>query len=399
MNLWRKIRGGDSSSGQVLVIVAIGLVVIVAMVGLVVDGGYAWGKQRETQNGADSAAEAGAVVIMQNVAGVVPAKTDTDVLAAVNAAGVASNIGTPDAYYTNITGGLLNQFGVIVADRSLAAKVGAGVLPPGASGVQAVGSQTFNTFLAGIIGFRQFTTTAPATAVAGYEGGTCGADAGCLVLPVTVPVTIVTCDGSNNPVPAPGSPKWPAPSNVTVIPLCKNGPGNVGWIDWTPPAGGTSELVNAVLTPSNIALTWPGWYFVTSTGDVNSAPLENALRTYDGKVVQFPQFDLTCDAQPTGPLNTDCPAGHVGGNGQQQWYHLAGMGSFFMCAASDTDCHTKGYDYGAYVNGSNKPICDTGNGATACLVGRFTVISYKGSVSAAPGPNPGAATVTVQLIR
>ena len=44
--------------GQVLVIVAGALVALIAMVGLVIDGGYAWGQQRDTQNGADAAAKA-----------------------------------------------------------------------------------------------------------------------------------------------------------------------------------------------------------------------------------------------------------------------------------------------------------------------------------------------------
>ena len=43
--------------------IALSLVVIVAMVWLVIDGGYAWGQQRKTQNGADSMAEAGAAVL------------------------------------------------------------------------------------------------------------------------------------------------------------------------------------------------------------------------------------------------------------------------------------------------------------------------------------------------
>src|SRR3990172_8935396 len=55
--------------GQVLVIVAVAMVAIVAMVGLVVDGGFAWGKQRDTQNAADAAAEAGAIVMAQRLAG------------------------------------------------------------------------------------------------------------------------------------------------------------------------------------------------------------------------------------------------------------------------------------------------------------------------------------------
>ena len=398
MNILRRLRERSSERGQVLVIVAVGMVIVVAMVGVVVDGGYAWGKQRATQNGADSSAEAGAVVLMQKLAGV--PKLDADVLAAVNAAALASHIDVPNAWYTNITGDLLTSLGAVTTNRANAVKVGVGPIPPGASGVFAVGSQTFDTFLARIIGFGQFTATAPATAVAGYQG-TCDSSAGCNLLPVTVPVTVVTCDGQNNPVPAPGNPvpTWNTTGQISLMPLCKAGPGNVGWLDWTPPSGGTSELIQAILHASNPEITWPGWYFVTSTGNVNSKGVEDALRTYDGKPVSFPQFDNTCDATPTGPGVNDCPAGHVGGNGQNQWYHIAAMGSLIFCSNSDADCAAKGYAHGSYVNGNNKPICDTGNGATSCLIGKFTVISTQGKVTAAPGPIPHGASLTVQLIK
>ena len=55
--------------------------------------------------------------------------------------------------------------------------------------------------------------------------------------------------------------------------------------------------------------------------------------------------------------------------------------------------------HGAFINGTDKPICDTGNGATSCLAGKFTILSGSGEVSAAPPPNPGTAQVGVQLIR
>ena len=77
-------RRDTDERGQILVIVAVGLVIMVAMVGIVIDGGYAWGKQRETQNGSDAASEAGALLLAQNLAGTVPAKTDAEVRAAVN---------------------------------------------------------------------------------------------------------------------------------------------------------------------------------------------------------------------------------------------------------------------------------------------------------------------------
>ena len=139
--------------------------------------------------------------------------------------------------------------------------------------------------------------TARATAVTGYLQGTCTAAQGnaCALLPVTVPVNIVTCDGSNSPVNT-GVPWVLGP--VYKVPLCQNGPGNVGWIDWTPPGGGTSELIGSIQTPNNPAIDLPSWNYVTETGNVNSAGVETALRAYDGEVVLIPQFDQTCGPGP-----------------------------------------------------------------------------------------------------
>ena len=164
--------------GQILVIVALGLVVMVAMVGIVIDGGYAWGKQRETQNGSDAASEAGAVLLAQNLAGTVPAKTDADVRACGEPVAVANGIGpAPAAWYTDFNGNLLDATGAIAPDTGSAAQVGnvSNAIPPGTMGVRVDGQQTFDTFLARVIGFNQFTTTTTATARAGYLGGTCSA--------------------------------------------------------------------------------------------------------------------------------------------------------------------------------------------------------------------------------
>ena len=84
-----------------------GMIVIVAMVGLVIDGGNAWGQQRHAQNGADAIAEAGATVLAQRLAGVAPARTDGDVGCAVEAAATANEVTNPQAFYTDIDGNLL----------------------------------------------------------------------------------------------------------------------------------------------------------------------------------------------------------------------------------------------------------------------------------------------------
>jgi len=391
--------------GQVLVIVAVAMVAIVAMVGLVVDGGFAWGKQRDTQNAADAAAEAGAIVMAQRLAGVVPTKTDADVERAVLLAGSENAVDPPDAWYTNITGDLLDPTGAVTTNRADAAKVGDDTIPLNAAGVEAIGSQSFPTFLVRVIGFDQLTVTAPATAVAGYVTDVCSAEAGCDVIPVTVPVTVLGCDGQNDPEPADPVTDWSVTTTPITVPLCKNGPGNVGWLDWTPTGGGTSELEDSIRFPDNDQMTIPDWFYVTATGNINSTQIEDALNErWGGEVALIPQFDATCDAAPTGPGLNDCPAGNLGGNGSNQYYHLPQFAAFQFCGGTPNWCDGSGgapaYAKGAYITGSDAATCDTGNGGTSCLAGRF--VNFLGGPYTV-GPGSGAATETnligVQLLR
>jgi hypothetical protein len=396
-------RRRASERGQVLVIVGLSLIILTAMTGLVIDGGFAWGKQRITQNASDAASEAGAVVLAQKLAGSTPSKTDADVLQAVDAAFADNSVAKQAAYYVDVQGGLLDPMGSVAASTATAAQVGSGAIPPNAAGVQAVGTQTFDTFLARVIGINQFTTTAPATAVAGYLTQVCSAASGCDVIPVTIPVTVLGCDGSNNPAPVQPATAWPITDEPIVVPLCKNGPGNVGWLDWTPTGGGTSEVIASIANPNNPAIDLPSWQYITATGNVNSKGVEDAINdNYAGKVVQIPQFDLTCDTQPSGPLTTNCPTANVGGNGSNQWYHLPQFAAFQLCKSTIPKCmnnsYGKQFTQGAYVNGNNASVCNTGNGATACLVGRFVSFVTKGTVGPGSGLNPATNLIGVQLI-
>ena len=56
-------HGNDGSRGQVIAIVALAMVALLAGTGFVVDGGIAMSEQRATQNAADAAARAGALVL------------------------------------------------------------------------------------------------------------------------------------------------------------------------------------------------------------------------------------------------------------------------------------------------------------------------------------------------
>jgi hypothetical protein len=301
---------------------------------------------------------------------------------------------------------------------TVATPVGGGMLPHTSSttpdcpsltvgppaGVLVFGHKTLRTYIAPVIGISTLDINARAAAVSGYLQGSCDATQGeyCAVLPVAIPVNIVTCDGNNNPVNTQTA--WNL-YQVYQVPLCKNGPGNVGWLDWTPPSGGTSEVINSILHPDNPAINLPSWQGVTETGNPNAQAVEDAVNFYDGQTVLIPQFDATCSSSPdnsqiSSAPNYGCPAGSLGGNGQNQWYRVASFAYFHLCDGGDADCLALGATQGAYINGNNSAICDSGNGATSCLVGRFVKILATGTVG--PGVGGGTSnnkTIGVQLIK
>jgi hypothetical protein len=123
------------------------------------------------------------------------------------------------------------------------------------------------------------------------------------------------------------------------------------------------------------------------------------MRKYDGAAVMIPQFDITCNTTPSGPGIDGCPDESVGGTGTNQWYHMAGMSTLRLCSPTIPGCSAAGFTHGTYLNGNNQNPCDTGNGATSCLAGKFEILSVEGEVAANPPPNLGTANVGVQLIK
>jgi hypothetical protein len=429
--------GRTESSGQALVIMVAAIVAMLAVAGLVVDGGNAWANQRIAQNGSDAAAEAGAVVLAQRLAGATApvAGWDATVNGAITSSAAGNGITVGAAYYTDICGIPLKSDGSAALtasgayDFASAQRVGSG-LPTVVSstpdcpnrtvgpvaGVIVLAQKVLQTYLAGVVGLNSISINTQSTAATGYLQESCAATQGeaCALLPVAIPVDILSCDGSGNAVLAQPLTAWNADGKtVYKVPLCKNGPGNVGWLDWTPPAGGTSELIQSILTPDNPAIALPSWQYVSATGNVNSLGVETALRTYDGMDVMIPQFDWTCGPGPNGsPSNalvkspTDnygclsATTNDLGGNGSNQWYRIPSFAHFRMCIITDADCAAAGVAYGAYVNGNNSTVCDTGNGATACLVGKFESIVGEGTIAAGFGGGSGnSKAIGVQLLK
>lgn len=388
--------------GQALVIMVLALVAIIAGTGLIIDGGNAWAQQRITQAGNDASSEAGAVVLAARLAGATApvAGWDAAVETAILDSAGKNDILVSVAYYTDICGTLLRPDGTKAASAAQAAVVGDGTLPANnntnpdcpsgivgpVAGVQVEARRDFSTYISGVIGITSLKASTTATAVTGFLQGTCDAASGCVVLPVTAPVTVVTCAGNGEAEPTPVP--WPENARV-IVPLCKNNPGNVGWLDWTPKGGGASELEASILNPDNPPIDLPSWQYVTATGNVNSKKIEDALNTYIGQVVLFPMFDLTCAEDPNfadTKVPPDYGCGDVGGNGSNQWYRFPQFAAFELERA--------------HISGSNKAACDTGNGATSCLIGKFVDFVTSGTVGpGAGGGSTESSVLGVQLIK
>ena len=434
--------GRAGQAGQALVVMVGVMLLSIAILAVIVDGGNVLTQQRVAQTGADSTAEAGAVVFAARLAGAaVPAGGwDGEVATKIAQSAASNNVTVQAAYYTDICGIPLKPDGTAAINLDgtenlgAAATVGSG-LPGGSAttpdcpsltvgpvaGVMVLGHKDVGTFVARAIGVASIPVTTRATAVAGYLQGQCGADQGqwCAVLPVTIPVNTVTCDGSNDVVP--GSTAWPW-NVVLTVPLCKDAPGNIGWLDWDPPSGGASELDCSIVNPDNPAITLPSWQYVAATGNTNgggscvdvvtgvnyTGGVEGAIRKYDGQIVLIPQFDMICRAKTNDPdpISTKpivetsplygCPNPPGGGNGQNIWYRMPSFAYFELCTTTNPDCTGR---HGAYVGGNNKNICDTGNGATSCLVGKFTDVLGTGTVGPGSGSGTGSKALGVQLIK
>ncbi len=380
-------RDRGRKRGQVIVIFAGGLIAIVLGVGLVIDVGYAWAQQRNTQNGADASARAGAVVLAQRQAeGSASTKTSLDVWNAIQATAGSNGVtvGATDAHYTDYLGNLIpgdsvvKQTGPIPADGTGAP----------AAGVKIDASRNQGTFLIRVVGIDNWAIGQTATAVAGPTTGCFDTNDGCNLLPITFPVTVFACTNNGKTLPVNPPQAWAVGQPIT-LPICGGNPGSVGWLDWTPPAGGASELADVILNPPPVSVPLPSWQYVTQTGDISAKTVEDALNTYAGQVVSVPIFDSTCNVTPADNQLSGCPPASVGGTGVNQWYHITKFLSFQLESPK-----------GAFVNGNNTAVCAVAN-AKECLKGAFVTFVTEGPVGA-PCPASGCEAGTafaIQLIK
>jgi hypothetical protein len=361
--------------GQVIVIAAMAMISLIGGVALILEAGNAYAHQRETQNGADAVANAGATVLAERLGGT--AKTDGDVVAAMSTVSTANALGSYLGYYTDVAGQLLTNGGAVAGGFGSAARVGDGTIPPGAQGVQARSSQDFATTFGRVIGFPQFTSTADATSVAGALSG--GA-----ILPVVFPVNIVDCETNgdlgtgeiNWQISNPDGPD--ADTNPEgqeyIVPLCKTGGGSFMVLDLD---GTPNNCEDEVANPPAVQFASFPVTVQSDNGNNCAKPMEDEVNAKSGQVVFIPICDGDCTT--TG--------------GSHATYHIIRVAAFFLDYMSDQN---GGQNTACQGNGTTLvPIA--GNGSSSCIAGWFVRYITTGAVTG--GPIQGAGAIGIQLVK
>lgn len=350
-------------------------------VALLIEGGNAYAQQRSVQNGADAAANAGAMVLAQRLAGVT--LTDANVASAISASRTANGLDANSAYYTDVAGNPIDAAGNVTT-AALAAEVGGGtnnptaIIPPNAQGVHDGGSRTFGTSFGRVIGINQLASSADAIAVTGrLTGG--------VFLPVVFPVNIVDCEVNGDL--GIGEDQWslsqppllPHPTGQEyIVPLCKTGSGSFMILDLDP----SKTCLQEVTDPPAIQFDTFPTYVNSDNGNDCSNRIDTAVNSLQGQVVMVPICDGECTTS--------------GGSNAQ--YHVIKVASFFIDYMSSTNdpnnskCKsTTSPTYGTTI----VPI--RGNGSDSCIAGWFLRYINTGPVGAGPVGNSDA--IGIQLIK
>lgn len=391
MNRRRSRHQIRRQSGQILPIAALAMLGIVAMVALVLEGGNAYAQQRQTQNAADAAANAGATVLARRFG--IGTLTDGDVNTAVQGTAATNGMASATGYYTNVAGAYMDAAGAAPVAKANAALVGGGTVPPGAQGVAVEGARPFDAFFGRVIGFNTFTARADATAVAGALTG--GA-----FLPVVFPINITDCDGNGSlgsqevnggwALSAPPTTPGGTPVGTEyIVPLCKTGGGSFQILDFDPSLKCDEEIEQGI----QITLTIPG-YVDSDNGNDCANRIVDAVNAMHGKVVNVPICDNGPSAsQPVGNCDTQ--------GGSNAEYHIVKVASFWIDYMSESNNQNQPNSACQSIPGGAQFLPGTdidGNGSSSCLVGYFVRYITAGTVgSSAPDANND--TIGIQLIK
>lgn len=286
--------------GQSIVLIALLMIGMIAMLGLVLDGGNAYVQRRRMQNVADAAAFAGGrALALQLAAG---SNDQTPIQTAVNAYatynGGSTSTGGLQVTYLNPTGGTTGAFSY-------------GSIPPNTTGIRVTSATSFQTLFLGVV--NQYTGAASASALV-QTGKPQGVGN---LFPLAVPTgTLVT--------------QSPPPNGQCNFNLtdrdCQiwgqdqgNDAASRQWTSFQICGGGANYLSDVLAGTKSSGLVEVGDSICTATGSIDS--MSDDLDPWIGKNVAIPIFDCT-NAEPT------CPNYDHQNTGSNLKYHVAAFAVF-----------------------------------------------------------------------
>ena len=227
--------------GQILVIVAGGMIALLAVVALVLEGGSLVLNRRDAQNAADLASVAGAQQVALNY--VESARAQSAVLAAVDSTITSNGCTASDGctWTANFAGAGLVDLGVVGNTST--------PIPAGSLGVHVGVTKQVGAVIGHAIGFNSWDVSTEATAISAKPSK----------FPAGLMVPIAVCgwtnpDGSGcsqaSTTPAPGNFIDFKPGQTYDLTDGKDVPGGFGWLSWTG-SNDPNALADSLCNPQN----------------------------------------------------------------------------------------------------------------------------------------------------
>ena len=305
--------------GQVLLIVAAGIMVFIGLVGLVIDTGVGFQERRELQNSADLSAMAGTKVIADHYLD--GGRTGADVYTALDASLIANHCVVADG--CDWTAQYVRPDPAVTGAEILLGDVTtAGAIPSAAQGVRVDTDSTPSTFFMRVFGIDEIAVAADSTAMTSSLLNE--APAG-----VLLPIAAFDSD-------------YQAGVEYELT-AGEEGPGNFGWLTWR---GSPNEptLEASLCTPDNDAMTFPVW-IEGDTGMTNSSGVRDCMTNWLGSTVLIPIWGQTNDA-----------------GGSNLSYEIISLGAFVL---TDFDQHANSVN-GHFVEFYALPGVPAGYGSPPC---------------------------------
>lgn len=296
-------RDRERSQGQILALFAGGLVALILVTGLVIDGGNVFLQRRAGQNASDVAAMAGTKRLADFYAK--PAGSPGKVFAPGDNpySIISTRMGQNDCsgstciwtarYVGPRTGSTFADLGPVGAGDSAP--------PNGALGVKVDVTKTPRTYFLGVIGKTDWTVSTVATALAGkLTNGPTGQ-----LLPIAM-TEMPTQEGA-----------------IYALTSGANGPGQFGWLSWTG-SNDPNHLADSICTPDNPGFNLPA-EFPGDPGKSNANGVRNCLQQWvnNKQVVLIPVVINSNDPANSGSCST-------GGAGNNFTYCIVAIAAFVI---------------------------------------------------------------------